>query len=137
MSVAQSDPKTQIVGVWKLVSVMYEDQESKTLTPVLGENPKGYQIATPDGRWLALATPLSRAVPKTDQERAQAFVTMIAYSGRYRRVVCRDVPQPAAPACAFGPRQRVRRLGTFWGNGGRVFAGFLWFGLQPVPMAGD
>ena len=26
---------------------MYEDQETKTLTPVLGENPKGYQIATP------------------------------------------------------------------------------------------
>ena len=35
-----SDPKSQIVGVWKLVSVMYEDQETKTQTPVLGDNPK-------------------------------------------------------------------------------------------------
>lgn len=84
MTAAQGDPKAQIVGVWKLVSVMYEDHETKQQTPVLGENPRGYQIATPDGRWLALATPAGRSVPKTDQERAQAFVTLIAYSGRYR-----------------------------------------------------
>jgi hypothetical protein len=79
-----ADAKTQIVGVWKLVSVMYEDQETRTLTPVLGDNPRGYQIATPDGRWLALATPADRQIPKTDGERAQAFRTLIAYSGRYR-----------------------------------------------------
>ena len=59
-----TDAKSQIVGVWKLVSVMYEDQETKTLTPVLGDNPKGYQIATRDGRWLALATPSTRAFLK-------------------------------------------------------------------------
>jgi hypothetical protein len=73
-----------IIGVWKLVSVMYEDQETKALTPIMGENPRGYQIATPDGRWLALATPAGRAVPATDEDRAQAFRTMIGYSGRYR-----------------------------------------------------
>ena len=32
---------------------MYEDQETKALTPIMGERPRGYQIATPDGRWLA------------------------------------------------------------------------------------
>ena len=79
-----SDEKQQIVGVWKLVSVMYEDQATKTLTPIMGDNPRGYQIATPDGRWLALATPAGRSVPATDEERAQAFRTMIGYSGRYR-----------------------------------------------------
>jgi hypothetical protein len=79
-----SNESQQIVGVWKLVSVMYEDQETKALTPIMGEHPRGYQIATPDGRWLALATPTGRAVPSTDEERAQAFRTMIAYSGRYR-----------------------------------------------------
>jgi hypothetical protein len=46
----------QIVGTWKLVSVMYEDQATKALTPIMGDNPRGYQIATKDGRWLALAT---------------------------------------------------------------------------------
>ena len=52
-----------IVGVWKLVSVLYEDQETKVRTPIMGEHPKGYQIATRDGRWLALATPDGREVP--------------------------------------------------------------------------
>ena len=77
------DEKQQIIGIWKLVSVMYEDQETKALTPIMGDNPRGYQIATPDGRWLALATPSGRTAPATDEERAQAFRTMIAYSGRY------------------------------------------------------
>jgi Lipocalin-like domain len=76
--------RQKIVGTWKLVSVVYEDQESKTRTPVLGEHPKGRQIATADGRWLALVTAEGRTVPKTDEERAQALRTMIAYTGRYR-----------------------------------------------------
>src|SRR3984893_13289794 len=76
--------RQKIVGTWKLFSVVYEDQESKARTPVLGEHPKGRQIATPDGLWLALVTAESRPVPKTDEERAQALRTMIAYTGRYR-----------------------------------------------------
>src|SRR3954447_1436571 len=74
----------KIVGTWKLVSVVYEDQATKERTPVYGNNPKGYQIATPEGRWLALVTAENRPVPKTDEERAQALRTMISYSGRYR-----------------------------------------------------
>ncbi len=76
--------REKIVGTWKLVSVVYEDQESKARTPVLGQHPKGYQIATPEGRWLALVTADGRKVPQTDEERAQALRTMISYSGRYR-----------------------------------------------------
>jgi hypothetical protein len=84
---ARADDKTDrqnIVGTWKLVSVVYEDQETKQRTPVLGEHPKGYQIATPEGRWLALVTADDRKVPQTDADRAQALRTMISYSGRYR-----------------------------------------------------
>jgi hypothetical protein len=79
-----ADDKARIVGTWKLVSVIYEDQETKARTPVYGEHPKGYQIATPEGRWLALVTAEGRPIPKTDEERAQALKTMISYSGRYR-----------------------------------------------------
>src|SRR5262245_27547289 len=71
--------RSLIVGAWKLVSVDYEDQETKSRTPVLGKSPRGYQIATPDGLWLALVTAEGRPVPKTDEERAQALRTMIAY----------------------------------------------------------
>ncbi len=74
----------KIVGTWKLVSVMYEDAQTKERTPVLGEHPRGYQIATPEGRWLALVTADGRPVPKTDEDRAKALRTMISYSGRYR-----------------------------------------------------
>ena len=76
--------RKQIVGLWTLVSVVYEDQATKERTPVLGEKPRGRQIATADGRWLALVTAEGRPVPKTDEQRAQALRTMIAYSGRYR-----------------------------------------------------
>ncbi len=76
--------RRQIVGTWRLVSVVYEDQTSKERTPVYGERPKGIQIATPQGRWLALMTAENRPAPKTDAERAQALKSMIAYTGRYR-----------------------------------------------------
>ena len=76
--------KDKIVGTWKLVSVVYEDTQTGERTPVLGEHPRGYQIATPEGRWLALVTAEGRKVPQTDADRAQALRTMISYSGRYR-----------------------------------------------------
>ena len=76
--------RRRIVGTWKLVSVNYEDAASRERTPLYGEHPKGIQIATPHGRWLALMTGEGRTVPKTDAERAQALTSMIAYTGRYR-----------------------------------------------------
>jgi hypothetical protein len=79
-----AERRQKIVGTWTLVSVVYEDQETKARTPVYGEHPKGRQIATADGVWLALVTAEGRPVPKTDEERAQALRTMIAYTGRYR-----------------------------------------------------
>jgi len=81
---ALADDKEKIVGTWKLVSVVYEDQLTKERTPVLGEHPRGRQIATADGRWLALVTAENTPVPKTDEERARALQSMIAYTGRYR-----------------------------------------------------
>ena len=76
--------RQNIVGTWKLVSVVYEDQATKERMPVYGEHPRGIQIATPQGRWLALMTGENRPIPKTDEDRAQALKTMIAYTGRYR-----------------------------------------------------
>ncbi len=81
---ALADDKDRIAGTWKLVSVVYEDAQTKERTPVLGAHPKGYQIATPEGRWLALVTAEGRKVPQTDAERATALRTMISYTGRYR-----------------------------------------------------
>ena len=79
-----AEMRALVVGTWKLVAVEYEDQATKARTPVLGKSPRGVQIATPEGRWLALVTAENRPVPKTDEERAQALRSMISYSGRYR-----------------------------------------------------
>jgi len=79
-----ADLRQKVVGTWTLVSVVYEDQATKERTPVLGEHPRGRQIATADGRWLALVTAEGRPIPKTDADRARALTTMIAYTGRYR-----------------------------------------------------
>ena len=76
--------RQKIVGTWTLVSVVYEDTTTKERTPVYGEHPKGIQIATPEGRWLALVTAEGRPIPKTDEEKVRALQTMIAYTGRYR-----------------------------------------------------
>jgi len=81
---AHAADKDRIVGTWKLVAVAYEDAKTGERTSVLGEHPRGYQIATPQGRWLALVTADGRPVPKTDEDRAKALRSMIAYSGRYR-----------------------------------------------------
>jgi len=81
---AFADDKDKIIGVWKLVSVVYEDQKTKERTPVLGEHPKGCQIATAEGRWLALVTGEGRKIPQTDKERSDALRSMIAYTGKYR-----------------------------------------------------
>ena len=74
----------KIVGVWKLVSVLYEDQTTRETWPVLGEHPRGSQIATAGGRWIAVVTADGRKPPATEAERAAALLGMIAYTGKYR-----------------------------------------------------
>lgn len=78
------DESQKIVGVWGLVAQVYEDVATGERVPIFGANPRGRQIATADGRWLALATGEGRPAPRTDAERAVALQTMIAYTGRYR-----------------------------------------------------
>jgi len=78
------DESQKIIGVWGLVAQVYEDVATGERVPIFGAHPRGRQIATADGRWLALATGEGRPTPKTDDERAVALQTMIAYTGRYR-----------------------------------------------------
>ncbi len=78
------DDSQRIIGVWGLAAQVYEDVDTGERVPIFGNNPRGRQIATADGRWLALATGEGRPIPKTDAERAVALQTMIAYTGRFR-----------------------------------------------------
>ena len=74
----------RIVGVWGLVAQVYEDVDSGERVPIFGDAPRGRQIATKDGRWLALATGGGRSAPTTEAEHVTAMRSMIAYTGRYR-----------------------------------------------------
>jgi hypothetical protein len=73
-----------IVGTWMLVSAVYEDAATGERGHPLGLKPRGCQIATTGGRWLAVVTGEGRGVPANDAERAAALRSMIAYTGRYR-----------------------------------------------------
>jgi hypothetical protein len=77
-------PAEKIIGTWKLRTVVYEDQATKERSPVYGAHPVGYQLATPQGRWIAVVTAEGRKVPPNDDERALALRSMIACTGRYR-----------------------------------------------------
>jgi hypothetical protein len=74
----------RVVGCWKLVAQVYEDAETGERVPIFGERPRGRQIATADGRWIALATAETRKIPANEPEHVAAMRSMIAYTGRYR-----------------------------------------------------
>jgi hypothetical protein len=73
-----------LVGTWKLISCVMEDVETKEQKAVWGEHPNGYLVLTPSGRWIVVQTSEGRKVPRTDEDRAAAFRSMLAYSGKYR-----------------------------------------------------
>jgi hypothetical protein len=81
---ASSDNSAKILGVWKLVSFEAEIQATGQKEPVMGQNPTGYAIFTPEGRALFILTGEGRKPAKTMQERADLLDTLVAYTGMYR-----------------------------------------------------
>jgi hypothetical protein len=79
-----SELRERIVGTWALESAVYEDEATGERGHPLGLHPRGAQIATREGRWIAVVTAQSRPVPENDAEHAAALRSMIAYTGRYR-----------------------------------------------------
>jgi hypothetical protein len=77
-----SDPA--LLGTWKLISCFMEDVQTRERTAIWGEYPNGYLVLTADGRWIVVQTAEGRKAPQNDEDRAAAFRSMLAYSGRYR-----------------------------------------------------
>jgi len=76
--------RQNIVGTWKIVSQEWEIQATGERRAVMGKNPAGYAIFTPEGRMMALITAEGRNPPKTDQDHANLLNSMAAYTGMYR-----------------------------------------------------
>jgi hypothetical protein len=79
-----ADDRDKVVGTWRLVSFEQEAQSTGERIPLLGKNPTGYIIFTPEGRMMTLLTGEGRKTPNTDKERADLFQTMFAHTGMYR-----------------------------------------------------
>jgi hypothetical protein len=79
-----SSDVNQLIGTWKLVSAVMEDVETNERKFAWGTKPNGIIVLTPTGRWIAVQTAEGRRPPHTDEERADAFRSMLAYSGHYR-----------------------------------------------------
>ncbi len=78
------DDRAKLVGSWRIVSFHSEIQDSGERGMPLGDAPKGYIVFTPEGRTMSYLEASGRKQPQTDEERAAAFRTLLAYTGRYR-----------------------------------------------------
>jgi hypothetical protein len=78
------DDGAQPVGAWKLVAYEVEIQATGQKEPVMGKNPTGYVVFTPEGRVWFVLTGEGRKAAKTVQDRAELLNSLVAYTGRYR-----------------------------------------------------
>ena len=79
-----AEERQQLEGVWKLQTYDVEFQDTGEHKAPFGDNPNGIGIFTADGRTMGILTAEGRKVPQTDADRAEAFRSMVAYSGTYR-----------------------------------------------------
>lgn len=81
---ALADDSAKVVGTWKLTSFMNEFQDGSEPMAAYGRNATGYIIFTSEGRMMAIVEAEGRKAPQTDEDRAAAFRTIIAYTGTVR-----------------------------------------------------
>jgi len=84
VTVSFADDRAKVLGTWKLVSFERELKATGEKESILGKNPTGYAIFTPEGRAIFILTADGRKAPKTDQDRADLLKSMYAYAGMYR-----------------------------------------------------
>ena len=80
------DGRQQRSARWHLETrvLLYGGCRNQGAEACLGRAPNGYIVLTSEGRWIVVQTAEGRKAPQTDEERAAAFRSMLAYSGKYR-----------------------------------------------------
>ena len=89
MQIADAQPSldangAKVLGIWKLVSLEIEVQETGRMEPPMGEKPTGYAVFTQEGRAFFILTGELREPATNDEERAGLLNTLVAYTGTYR-----------------------------------------------------
>jgi hypothetical protein len=78
------ESQRKLVGIWKLVSLDVEYQESGKRQALFGASPRGYIIFMPEGRMMTLITSEGRKPGEAVEQKAELFRTMMSYTGIYR-----------------------------------------------------
>jgi hypothetical protein len=81
---ALANDAEKIVGTWKLSSFMNDFQDGSPPRGMYGDKPTGYIIFTQQGRMMSIVEAEGRKSHQTDEERAAAFRSLIAFTGAYR-----------------------------------------------------
>jgi hypothetical protein len=76
--------RSSIVGSWRVRSYELEFQDGGDRRFPLGARPNGHLVFGGDGRMMAYLEADGRKAPRNDEERAAAYRTLIAYTGKYR-----------------------------------------------------
>ena len=71
-----------LLGQWRLLSMDGENQATGQRTPLF-LNPKGRLLLLPSATMMTVITAGERAPPTTTEERAGAYNSVIAYTGRF------------------------------------------------------
>ena len=80
---AHKNSASSIIGTWRLVSFYAEDQASGERKATFGKSPDGRLMLMPDGYMMVILTAEGRQPANTDADRARAFKSLFAYSGKY------------------------------------------------------
>lgn len=81
---ARAQDRPRLAGTWKLLSYEIECQETGERSSPFGTMPTGRLILTSDGYMIGFMAAAERKQPQGNAELADAFRTMLAYTGRYR-----------------------------------------------------
>jgi len=73
-----------LVGAWRLLSAYAEIADTGRRQDLLGPEPRGWILFTPEGRMSSVVTAGGRRSPRQTGEYEHAFTTMVAYSGAVR-----------------------------------------------------
>jgi hypothetical protein len=79
-----ADDSAKVLGIWKLVSFEMEFQATNERRPILGKNPTGYAIFTPEKRVMFFIEGEGRKAPQNNEDLIVLYQTMLAYTGIYR-----------------------------------------------------